>query len=1014
MLKVSPLLPACFIVSGTASLILQVVWVRKLVEIFGSSTLAIATVLAAFMGGLALGSALGGRLADNLQSRSSINHTNSRTPDPFLFYGIAEAIVGLSALLVPFVIASLRGPNAWLWTQLGDWPTALGLARFALTALVLLVPTTAMGATLPLLVRRARINHHTNHSLGPTLSALYTANTLGAVIGTALAGFVLIPRIGVAATATAAALAALALALVVMINVWRRPLRALSSSDTQTGTAEPTPSPERHLATQETESEQEIIPQPIRTLALLTYAATGAAAMALEVLYSRALAVVNGSSITSFTLVLLVFLAGIALGSALIGIVLTHRDRHHQHHTALLGLLVGAAAAAVAITVWLIDRLPGISASLLDLDHLDKSSIVVVHATITALTIAPAALCFGAIMPVAISIYSRSTNTVGKDVGRAYAANTVGAIIGSVGCGFFLMPWLSMESTLRWVVFALLVIATILIVTTTSGRRRLTTLASIATIALVTGLAPPWNQSDFTTGLFRAHVAETVLKAGELFKRKVLFYADGAATTVSVERNGLGVLILKNNGKVEASSRLDMPTQILVGLMPVVFHPRPTQVFVIGYGSGVTVGAITRDQRVERIDVAEIEPQVLQAADKFFADVNHAADQNPIVHRRIGDGRNVLIASKRRYDVIVSEPSNPWIAGVASLFTREFYQFAKTHLAEGGVFCQWAQLYELGPANVKMIYRTFHQAFPYVYAFIPGDQVTDTILLGANHPIDLSPSRLSALLSSQPGLDAEVKRAEMTSAHALIASVFMLPDDLASFTAGQDLLVSAGRASFATLIRSSGWPYGRLDRILARGEPQQHLRLARAFLEYGRLRQAEAFLQRAPPASVPALKLEQLLELTRRRLFADPELSIVAAGAPLAPISTLAFMGTNEEKTRGTHALKSAYPLIATGQWRKAYQAIRALPMRSPTDAGRDITLLLGYLAYKATRFRRAENLLRLLAKEPEHIERRPAILYYLGRVQYGRGRFRHGVATLAEFIEKFPQLAKQAIDNRL
>src|SRR5690606_6512065 len=191
---------------------------------------------------------------------------------------------------------------------------------------------------------------------------------------------------------------------------------------------------------------------------------------------------------------------------------------------------------------------------------------------------------------------------------------------------------------------------------------------------------PGWDRSDFTAGLCRGHLLTDSLVHGSVLAGEAVYYGDGVSTTVAVERAGES-WVLKNNGKVEASDRHDMPTQILVGLVPVLLHGGDAQsVFVIGYGSGVTVGAIAQSPQVDRIDVVELEPSVYEAADRYFGHVNHRPELDPRVRRHVGDGRSFLLAGDRRYDVIVSEPSNPWIAGVASLFSREFYQFAKEHL----------------------------------------------------------------------------------------------------------------------------------------------------------------------------------------------------------------------------------------------------------------------------------------------------------------------------------------------
>ena len=508
--NVGALLPACFVVSGAAALILQVVWVRKLVEIFGSSTLAIATVLAAFMGGLALGSSLGGKLADRLATVELAVGRRRRT-DSFLFYGAAEAIVALSALAVPMVISSFRWPNAWLWTHLSDWPALLGVARFALTSLVLLVPTTAMGATLPLLARRAASNRRSERrSLGRNLSTLYGANTLGALGGAAAAGFVLIPASGAQATGTIAAALAGVLALVVFVSVWR----GSNSKDASSANTKESDAAASDLASSNPDeaNANSVTGKSLRRLALAAYAISGAVAMALEVLYSRALAVVNGSSVTSFTFVLVVFLGGLSLGAFLVARFI----ERSKNRGALLAILLATASLAVLVTVWLIDKLPALSVALLESGDLNRSSITTAHGLVTALTIAPVTLCFGAIMPVAISTYQSAgagDSNLGSDVGRAYAANTVGAIIGSVSCGFWLMPMLSIEWTLRALVIALALTAAFVFSRTLASRRRSVALAVVGLISVLAVFAPRWDRSDFTTGLFRAHVAETVISA---------------------------------------------------------------------------------------------------------------------------------------------------------------------------------------------------------------------------------------------------------------------------------------------------------------------------------------------------------------------------------------------------------------------------------------------------------------------------------------------------------------------
>jgi spermidine synthase len=1024
------LLLACFVLSGASSLVLQVVWMRKLVEIFGSSTLAISTVLATFMGGLALGSWLGGRLADRLpgppgeRGRTLGARAREALGDPLLYYALAEAAVGLSALLVPALIEAYRGLNAWLWAQLGAQPVALALARFVLAAGVLLVPTTAMGATLPLLGRRVVRSLADFELLGRRLGALYAANTAGAVVGAASAGFWLIPLLGVSATNSLAAGLALALAAAIAIVLClprrRRPAWRLADLEIPVPDEE-APPPLRLSAAD-------------RRLALAAYGISGAVAMALEVFWSRAQAIVIGSSVYTFTLVVVVFLVGISLGAALMARLASRTRRP----LALLAWLLAGIAASILLTHQLTGALPGMFLALIDGTTLDVGTLFSIHTFLTGLIILPTSIGLGAVMPLAMRAYVGGLDAVGRDVGRAYAANTVGAILGAVAGGFFVLPFIGLERGIR--ISAILLAVTAATLAWRSGlRRRSTALAFAGLVSAAALLLPGWNRSDFTAGLFRTHLARSYLERGGLFEREVVYYRDGTSTTVSVERLAGGLYTLKNNGKVEASDRHDMPTQILVGLLPVLLHGDVDQdVFVVGYGSGVTVGAIAQAPQVSRIDVVELEPAVYEAADRYFGHVNHRPELEPRVRRHVGDGRSFLLSGGRSYDVIVSEPSNPWIAGVASLFTRDFYEFAAEHLAEDGIFCQWAQLYELGPRNVKMIYRTFASTFPYVYAFTPGDETTDTILIGSRRPIPLDFTALAAAMRASPELQAELERARVRGPDDLLGSLFLGPAEVAAFTAGaeintddnarleysapRDLLASGRGNHFARAVRGENWPYGRLEGLVTglgdgAARPAAKLRLARALLGYGRLREASTWTELARAAGASegeAATLSQLLELVRPVDFLDPELSVAAGGDKLAAPSPELFRGDEDTRRAAAGSLAAAHALLAEARFPAAFKQLEELPARADDAGGRDVTLLAAYAGYKSLELPRARELLRELAGDPDYVARRPAVLYYLGRAEFGLGAFQEGVSLLEEFQKTRPELAEEVLGRRL
>ncbi len=1002
------LIVACFVLSGATSLVLQVVWVRQLIDVFGSSTLAISTVLATFMGGLALGAWAGGKLADHLDG-------SRPGRDPFLFYGLCEAVVGVAAFAIPLVVGNYRGANAWLWSQFGDSPLLLSLARFVLAAGVLSIPTTAMGATLPLLGRHVTRSRDDLGALGQRIGVLYAANTAGAVCGAAAAGFYMIPLFGVRTSNAAAACTALGLASTIAAIVLVRARRPAPAADA----APRLDDVDIHL---DARPEPLDLPRLDRRMAVVAFGVSGAVAMSLEVLWSRALALVIGSSIYSFTLVLVVFLVGIAAGAWLC----TRVAARSTDPLRLLARLFVGVAAAVVLTHALADDLPAVFLALLETTSLDVGTVLTLHTMLIGMLILPTSLCLGAVMPIVMRAYVGGLDAVGRDVGRAYAFNTVGAIIGAFGGGFVVLPLLGLETGVRVaaVIDALLALA--LFSRRWTRRPVGAVLAGLVAIAAVA--SPAWNASALTAGVFRVHVAKRYLEAGDLFERPVVFYADGIATTVSVEQ-GKGP-ILKNNGKVEASTVHDMPTQVMLGLLPVMLHGGDEQdVFIIGYGSGITVGAVAQAPMARRIDVVELEPEVYTAADRFFSPYNNRPQDDPRVHRFVGDGRNFLLAGGRKYDVIVSEPSNPWIAGVASLFTREFYRFAKAHLADGGIFCQWAQLYELGPRNVKRIYATFHEAFPYVYAFTPARHSSDTFLIGAMQPVALDVAALDALIEAHPPLRAELARGELSDAADLVANLIIGPDEIASFTAGAeintddnalleysaptDLLNAAtDNLRLSADIHAEGWPYGHLDQIVSGidGTTGQ-LALSRRLLEHGRRREAMAWHQRAVTAGATdaAQTVTTLLGLTRRRSFADPELAVASPEDPMPTPSPALFDVDDEARRAGAaRELEAVYGLVATGQWDDAWAVARRLPHRTNDDDGRDVTLLVAYTAYKAVAFARARSLLDDLVDDASYARRRPAAVYYAGRVAYGMGKFRAGVDLLARFADDAPDLAAQ------
>jgi spermidine synthase len=999
----------CFVISGASSLVLEVVWSRQLQNVFGSSSLAISTVLATFMGGLALGSWIGGKLADRYRQHA------------LLIYAGCEAGIALLALLIPVALGAYPAANAWLWTHFHDHQILLALCRFGLCALLLLPPTTLMGATLPVLSRHVVRAEAELAQLGLRVGALYAANTLGAVVGAGGAGFYLLPLFGQRASYHVAVVADLVLAaLIVAAVTWRR--RRPAPADALDPEAEALPTP--GVA----EVPPPELPRGARRVVLWAVATSGAIAMALEVLWSRALALVIGSSIYSFTLVLVVFLLGLSAGATWIG----RPAARARNPLAALAITYLGVGASVVLTHQVIERLPLLFIELIEGTRLGVSTIMGLQTLCAALAVAPTAACLGAVMPLTMRAYAGSVDAVGRDVGRAYAANTVGAILGSFAGGFIILPLIGLERGVRVCALAMLGLAAAMAVASAAPRLKRVGPWVAAALAAVMLLLPRWDVGVMTAGVFRITVAKRYAQRGRIPRADVVFYADGIATTVSVERYQMDDgprYALKNNGKVEASSVGDMPTQVLVGLLPVLAHGgREQKVAVVGYGSGITVGSIAESPQVARVDVIELEPAVLAAADAWFGPYNHDVYRNPKVRRWIGDGRNFLTAYPEKYDVIVSEPSNPWIAGVSSLFTREFYAFAKQHLAEDGIYCQWAQLYELGPRHVKSIYATFHEAFPYVYAFSSGDLSADTILVGSMKPLAINVPTWERL-ASEPATRAELARGGVDTPLELVALLIMGPDEVPAFAAGARIntddnglleygaprdLLAAGRSTvrFADGIYAWGWPYGHLDGVLTGlGEGAERARreadLATALVMKGKRREARHWMERARADGADVRELELLWRAAREREWNDPEVPLDAGGVPLPRPDASWFdperpLADREDAARRLAQLDN---LMAAGKSEEALRMLGGLPPPAPGPAGWDLVAVKGAALYRLLDFVAARRELGRVIDDPGAVARRPAIVYYYGRVLYGDGEFEAGARHLAMFVRRWPEL---------
>ncbi|MGH9861357.1 MAG: fused MFS/spermidine synthase [Candidatus Acidiferrales bacterium] len=753
----------CFFLSGAAGLVYQVAWGKALGLVFGNTVYAIATVLAVFMGGLATGSALLGRWSEC--------HAN-----PVALYGWVELGVAASGVLSLAGLAGVRLLYVGSYPLVEGWMPALIALRFIGAALVLFVPTFLMGGTLPIMVRGLTRN---SAELGARISRLYWVNTLGAVTGTLAAGLWLLPELGLRQTVLLAAtlnVIAGAIALAASRFWLIAPSPALDPSDE---VADPTIAAATGPAAVATPSA--VASQLSPRWLLAAFAAVGATAFVYEVAWVRLLATHLGSSTYAFTVMLVVFLTGIALGTIAFELWLK------LGRPVTLGTFAATqtlTAASALVFLYFYNRFPELLPRVLRLGGANFENLLLAQFEVSAAAILPAALVFGFNFPVVMLLIAGRPEASGRHgaaVGHAYAANTIGAIVGAVAAGFWLVPAVGSYRLVAFTAIANLVLAGALAL----QHSRRATLA-LATQGLLLGgciLAASGAFYDralatFGTMVYWDYHDEKLTLAEMAATTDVVFAKDGLNATISVTR-AEDYVALRINGKVDASPR-DAVTQLLVGHLGAVFHHAPKRVLVIGFGSGMTVSAVSRHPEVERIVCVEIEPAVIEAS-QYLGRLHRGVVDDPRLEIVLDDARNYLLTTREQFDLIVSEPSNPWIAGVSALFTDEFYREAKRRLEPGGLFVQWVQAYSLFPADFRMILATLAPHFPQVSLWRAAS--SDYLLLAQLEAKPLELDRLRMLWRYE-GLRADFEELGMRRPEGILGFHRLDDPDVRRFIAG--------------------------------------------------------------------------------------------------------------------------------------------------------------------------------------------------------------------------------------
>jgi spermidine synthase len=784
---------ACYCASGAAALMYQVVWVRLLTLALGHTVASSSIVLGAFMCGLALGAWVAGRF--KLPPSQSL-----------ALYAALELFIAIAALTFPTVLSLFDPLLVWAYAD-GNSPVRFSLIRTLVCFVLVGVPAAAMGATFPVAVSWFVSVGSGGHSPLPSPAAtragvLYAANTAGAALGALAAGFWLVPSYGARAT-TWIAVALNVLAAGGAVGLLR------SGGFFVDGRAETPPaplSPPRAARPAQRGSRRKVAPTPQRAVAATAAAISGFSALVFEVAWTRLIALVIGPTTYAFALMAASFIVGIAIGSA-VGVRLTRRTT--QPAMWLSAMLIATAAGTLLAAWFAATEIPTIVArSVLTVSGF--GALLWREALVVGLVLTAASVAFGTTFTVALATASADASSAARDTSNVYTANTIGAVVGSLAAGFVLIPGFGLASTFVHTSRLLIVAAGLLAAITLFGQRtrragaRLVMGAAVVLLA-VTFVLPPWNQALLASGLYKyarqmhPDDLETNFRAGHLE-----YYKEGAAGTVSVKLLG-GTRSLAIDGKVDASNGSDMLTQRLLGLLPALVHPRPQEALVIGLGTGVTADAVRASGAVQRLDILEISPEVVEAA-ALFERENRRILQAPGVRLLVGDGRTHLQLTPRRYDVIVSEPSNPWMAGVAALFTREFFEAVRRRLSADGVFCQWAHTYEIEAGDLQSIVRTFASVFPHGTLWLVGDG--DLLLIGSNSD-DLE--RQLAGIAERAQRDSIATLIEETGVARASVPFFVLsmyaggPQELASYGASarlqsddvMDLEFTAARAMYA-------------------------------------------------------------------------------------------------------------------------------------------------------------------------------------------------------------------------
>ncbi|MFQ5480042.1 MAG: fused MFS/spermidine synthase [Thermodesulfobacteriota bacterium] len=782
-----------FFASGIAALAYQMVWTKLLTLVFGVTFLAVSTVLTCFFGGLALGSFLGGRWIEG--------HRNG-----FFWYGLAEILVGIYAMLFGLFLAINNSAYVYLAQTLASGFAGLTLIKFILSAILLIIPTTLMGATLPILSKT--LARGTN-SFAWDIGGLYSINTLGAVTGAILTAFVFIPSFGLSAILYGAGI----LNFIIGFS-------AIMAGKSYGAAVEITEAPQERpaLKNQTVDGPEGPLPSGFNAIVLWGFALSGFTGLAYEVIWTRVLGFILTGTVYAFAVVLAVFLSGIALGSFAVSSFLDKVERRSTvvYIFSIVEVLIGLTSIALII---LYDKLPSMGFyATLDLTP-DWGEFIYLNFFTSFITLFIPTFLFGATFPLVCKIYDWSAKSVGKKIGNIYSLNTIGGILGSFISGFVFIPFIGMQKAIILTGGINILIGLVVAIFNPTGkntaRYAIPAAGIVAMIILILGL--PANMP--------LSLHKSLLRPGE----DIIYYKEGATATVMIaERRGAGLeasnkRLWVNGNRATAAYYEGLQINRFQGVLPMSIHPNPKDILVICFGSGTTFGTLSQFP-VTKVDNVEIARAVIQGA-SYFKDANMDVLHNPVSRINIDDGRSFLAVTEKKFDVITEEPMHPALAGVVNLYTKEYYELAKAHLKKDGIISQWIPLYNLSVEDVRLMVRTFQSVFPHTSIWLAN---TDIFMIGSPEELTVDYDVIKAKLNmpnikkllSDIDLEDPVEfmttflmNEDMVAKYAGTGAVMTDNNPVVEFTGPKSLHVNTISPNIAELVRyrEPVYPYLRLS-----------------------------------------------------------------------------------------------------------------------------------------------------------------------------------------------------------